>query len=82
MGVLVSPCPEPSSNLPPHPIPLGCPSAPALSALLHASNLHWSTISHMVIHTGSVTLMDQLICALMLREGLRETTVPSSPLFA
>ena len=42
--------PEPPSHLPPHPIPLGCPSAPALSALLHASNLHWSSILHMVIH--------------------------------
>ena len=28
-----------SHHLPPHPIPLGCPSAPALSALSHASNL-------------------------------------------
>ena len=31
------------------PIPLGCPSALALSALFHASNLDWSSISHMVI---------------------------------
>ena len=37
-------------NLPPHPIPLGCPSAPALSAFLHASKLGWSSISHMVIY--------------------------------
>ena len=35
---------------PPHPIPLGCPSALALSALFHASNLDWSSISHMVIY--------------------------------
>ena len=45
-------CP-PSQNLfhlPPHSIPLGCPSAPALSALLHASNLGWSSVSHMVIY--------------------------------
>ena len=27
------------SHLPPHPIPLGHPSAPALSTLYHASNL-------------------------------------------
>ena len=40
----VPPHPEPPSHLPPHPIPLGCPRAPALSALLHASNLHWSFI--------------------------------------
>ena len=31
-------------------IPLGCPRAPALSALLHASNLHWSSILHVVIY--------------------------------
>ena len=36
--------PEPPSHLPPQPIPLGCPRAPALDALLHASNLHWSSI--------------------------------------
>ena len=43
-GIHVSPHPEPSSHLPPHPIALGCPRAPALSALLHASNLHWSSM--------------------------------------
>ena len=37
------------SHLPTHPIPLGCRSAPAFSALFHASNLNWSSISHMVI---------------------------------
>ena len=31
------------------PVPLGCPRAPALRALLHASNLHWSSILCMVI---------------------------------
>ena len=40
---------QPPSHLPPHPIPLSCPSAPAVSALLHASNLDWRSISHMVI---------------------------------
>ena len=46
-GVHVSPILHP---LPPHssPTPLGCPSALALSALFHASNLDWSSISHMV----------------------------------
>ena len=34
--------------LPPCPIPLDCPSALALSALFYASNLDWSSISHMV----------------------------------
>ena len=35
------PHPEHPSHLPPNPIPLVCPSAPALSALFHASNLDW-----------------------------------------
>ena len=39
--VYMWPHPEPSSHLPPHPRSLGCPSAPALSALIHALNLHW-----------------------------------------
>ena len=39
LGYMCSPHPEPPSHLPPQPIPLGCPSAPALSALFHASNL-------------------------------------------
>ena len=51
MGEHVSPCPEPTTHLPSHPISLGCFSASALSALLHSSNLDWSSISHMVIYT-------------------------------
>ena len=39
--------PESPSDLPPHPIPLSHPSAPALSTLSHASNLDWQSISHM-----------------------------------
>ena len=35
------PHPEPPSHLPLHPIPLGHPSAPALSTVSHASNLDW-----------------------------------------
>ena len=34
----------------PHPIPLGHPSAPELSALSHALNLDWWSISHMIIN--------------------------------
>ena len=49
-GVHVSPYPEPCSRLPPHPILLGSPSVPALSALFHASILDWTCISHMVIY--------------------------------
>ena len=41
---------EPPSHLPLHPIPLGYPRAPTLSAPLHASNLHWSSIVHMEIY--------------------------------
>ena len=44
------PHPEPPSHLPPHPIPLGHPSAPALNILSHVSNLDWWSISHMVIY--------------------------------
>ena len=47
MGVHVFPILKPS-QLPPHPIPLGHPSAPALSILYHASNLDF--ISHMIIY--------------------------------
>jgi len=42
--------PEPPSHIPPYPISLGCPRAPALSALLHALNLHWSSILYMLIY--------------------------------
>ena len=44
------PHPEPPSHLPPHPIPLGHPSAPAPSILYHASNLDWWFISHKIIY--------------------------------
>ena len=49
-GYTCVPHPEPHSPLPPHPIPQGHPSAPALSALSHASNLDWRSISHVVIY--------------------------------
>ena len=35
---------------PPHPIPLGHPSAPALSILYHASNLDRRFVSHMILY--------------------------------
>ena len=41
---------EPPSYLPPYPIPLGCPRALALDALLHALGLHWSSILHVVMY--------------------------------
>ena len=46
MGVYVFPI----LTLPPHPIPQGHPSAPALSTLPHASNLDWRSISHMMVY--------------------------------
>ena len=44
------PHPEPSSILPPHTIPLGCPSAPAPSIQYCASNLDWQLISYMILY--------------------------------
>ena len=40
----------PPSHLPPHPIPLGHPSAPALSTPSHALNLDWRSLSHMIMY--------------------------------
>ena len=48
-GFTCVPHPEHPSHLPSHPIPLGHPSAPALSTLSHASNLDWRFISYMII---------------------------------
>ena len=42
--------PECPSHLPPQPNPLGCLRALALGAPLQASNLHWSSLLHMVIY--------------------------------
>ena len=42
------PHPESSSLLPPHTIPLGCPSAPVPSVQYRASNLDWRLISYMI----------------------------------
>ena len=39
----------PPKSWTPHPIPLGCPRAWALNALLQASGLHWPSVLHMVI---------------------------------
>ena len=49
-GCTCVPHPETPFHLPPHPIPLSHPSAPALSILYHASNLDWQFISHMIIY--------------------------------
>ena len=47
--VYMRPPSQTPSHLSPHLIPQGCPSAPALSALFHASYLDWPSISHMAI---------------------------------
>ena len=49
-GAHVFPSLKPPSHLPPHPIPLGHPSVPALSTLSHALNLDWLSVSHMIIY--------------------------------
>ena len=49
-GYTCIPHPESCSHLPPHPIPLSCLSPLALIALLHASNLDWSSISPIIIY--------------------------------
>ena len=57
------PHPEPPSHLPPCTIPLGHPSAPALSTLTHVSNLDWRFASHMIIHVSM--LFSQIITPLL-----------------
>ena len=47
------------SHLPPHPLPQGCPRALALSALSHALNLGWWSVSYAVIHVS--VLFSQII---------------------
>ena len=59
-GCTCVPHPEPPSHLPPHPIPLGHPSAPALSTLPHALNLDWQSVSFMVIYMLTM-LFSQII---------------------
>ena len=49
-GCACVPHPEPLFHLPPHPIHLGYPSAPALSTLSHASNLDRRSVSYMIIY--------------------------------
>ena len=44
------PHPEASSLLPPHTIPLGCPSAPAPSIQYGALNLDWQLVSYMILY--------------------------------
>ena len=50
MGVHVSPILNPPLTSLPIPSLWVCPSAPALSALFHALNLDWWSVSHMIIY--------------------------------
>ena len=50
IGIHVFPPSWTSLTIPPHPIPLGLHRAPALGALLHASNSHRLSILHMVMY--------------------------------
>ena len=49
-GCTYVPHPEPLSDLPPHHILVGHLSAPALSAMYHASNLDWRFVSQVRIY--------------------------------
>ena len=49
-GFTCVPHPNPPSRLPPHPILLGLPSAPALSNLSHASSLGWWSVSPLIVY--------------------------------
>ena len=49
-GFTCVPHPEPLWHLPPHPIPLCHPSAPALNTLSHSSNLDWWSVSPLIIY--------------------------------
>ena len=48
-GCTCVPHPGPPFHLPPHTIPQGHPSAPALSTLCHAWKLDWWFISYMIV---------------------------------
>ena len=71
-GCTCVPHSEPPSHLPPDPIPLNHPSAPALSTLYHASNLDWWFISHMIIymfqcHSLLFNMLSRLVITFLLR---------------
>ena len=50
------PLPKSPCHLPPHPNPLGCPSALTLSALFHASNLDWWLV-HIWYYTHFIAIL-------------------------
>ena len=50
MGIHVSPPSQTPLHRLPYPIHLCCPKAPVLGTLLHALNLYWSSVLHMVMY--------------------------------
>ena len=70
------------SHLPSHPVPLGCPRAPALGALLQALNLHWPSTLHMVIYmfqcAAAATAAKSLQSCLTLCDPI-DGSLPGSP---
>ena len=55
------PSPDHPPHSSPHSIPPGCHTAVTLAALLHSSNLHWSSF----IHTGMYTQVNSLNITLL-----------------
>ena len=67
-GCTYVPHPDPPSHFPPHAIPQGHPSVPALSILSHALNLDWWSISHMIFTYDNIhvsMLFSQIIPPLL-----------------
>ena len=61
-GVHVFPILKPPSYIPPHPILLGHPSAPALSTLSHALNLDWRLTSYIYIYILFFLILNSINC--------------------
>ena len=78
MAVHVCPVLDPPPHLPPQPIPQGCPSAPALSALFHASNLDWWSVSHMVIDMFQSCFLKPSHPRLLLTASLKQSSFASA----
>ena len=77
-GCTYVPHPESPSQLPPHPILQGHPSAPALSALFQASNLDWSSVSPMVIYMFQCYSLKSSHPRLLLTASLKHSSSASA----
>ena len=74
-GCTSVPHPEPPSHLPPHPIPLGHPSAPAPSFLYPASSLDWRFISYMILYMFHAILPNHPTLSLSLSHRVQKTVL-------